>query len=220
MLKAIIFDLDGTLLNTSPDIQYVLNRSLQKFSLPPVPMEKLYAMLGDGAYNLVYRAVPEGKKTLVEDVYNDYVPAYAVHDNSRTQLYEGEDEALTALKDAGVKLAVLSNKPQDATLAVCGAKLKKYNFDIIIGQGQFPLKPDPAAAEYIMRTLGVKREECIFTGDGDTDFHTAQNAGIECVSVLWGYRTKEQLQKCGATLFAENYTQYLQILQKKFAFRA
>lgn len=220
MIKAIVFDLDGTLLDTSRDIRFVLNNSLAKFGLPPVSSGALRAMLGDGAYNLVSRAVPAGRRDLVQAVYEDYVPAYASHDNSRTVLYQGEDGALKRLKAAGVKLAVLSNKPQDATLACCREKLGEYGFDMVVGQGRFPLKPDPSALYYMMDSLGVGKDECLFTGDGETDINTARNAGIQCVSVLWGFRSREQLAAAGGTLFAENYTQYLQILQQKFLLNA
>ena len=220
MVKAIIFDLDGTLLNTAPDILRVLNCSLEKFSLPKVDLGSLYMMVGDGAHKLIERAVPSDRQQLVEDVYRDYIPAFAACDNANTVLYPGEGEVLTRLKTAGVKLCVLSNKPQAAAENVCADKLGGYGFDIVLGQGSFPLKPDPAGAEYIMRSLGVKREECVFTGDGETDVRTARNAGMPCISVLWGFRSRDALERAGATVFAENYTQYLQILQEKFSFRA
>lgn len=220
MVKAIIFDLDGTLLNTAPDILRVLNRSLEKFSLPKVDLGSLYMMVGDGAHKLIERAVPSDRQQLVEDVYRDYIPAFAACDNANTVLYPGEGEVLTRLKTAGVKLCVLSNKPQAAAENVCADKLGGYGFDIVLGQGSFPLKPDPAGAEYIMRSLGVKREECVFTGDGETDVRTARNAGMPCISVLWGFRSRDALERAGATVFAENYTQYLQILQEKFSLRA
>ena len=153
-------------------------------------------------------------------MYRDYIPAFAACDNANTVLYPGEDEVLSRLKKAGVKLCVLSNKPQAAAENVCADKLGSYGFDIVLGQGRFPLKPDPAGAEYIMRSLGVKSEECVFTGDGETDVHTARNAGMPCISVLWGFRARDALERAGATVFAENYTQYLQILQEKFSLRA
>ena len=220
MIKAIVFDLDGTLLNTAPDIRRVLNASLKKFGFPPVSEDRLYMMVGDGAHKLIERAVPSYGRGLTEEVYRDYIPAFAACDNANTTLYPWEAEVLSRLKAAGIKMCVLSNKPQAAAENVCADKLGEYGLDIVIGQGRFPLKPDPAGVEHIMRELNVHREECIIVGDGETDILTAKNAGLPCISVLWGFRTREQLERSGGELFAENYARFLQILQEKFLLNA
>ncbi len=218
MLKAVIFDLDGTLLDTSADIHRVLNDALARFSLPQVTLERTVEMVGDGAYKLIERAVPAQSAALTRAVYEYYVPVFAACDNSLTRLYDGEDAALRLLKSCGVKLAVLTNKPQKAAEKVCADKLGEYGFDIILGQtDRFPLKPDPSAALCIAASLGVQPEECAFCGDGETDVRTAANAGMFGVAALWGYRKRECLESAGAKVFAKDFTQNLQILQKKFS---
>ena len=220
MLKLIIFDLDGTLLNTAEDIRTVLNASLAKFGLPAVSAQRLYAMVGNGARKLVERAVPPQNSDLIDAVYADYVAAYAAFNGSVAALYDGEEQALGRLSAAGVKFAILTNKPQRSADNVCADKLSRFTFCDVIGEGRFPLKPDPAAIRYIMEKNGVKEGECVMVGDGETDYLTAKNAGIPCVSALWGYRTQSQLEECGATLFARDFTQLFKILQKNFCFNA
>lgn len=216
MLKLIIFDLDGTLLNTAEDIRAVLNGSLAKFSLPTVTAESLYSMVGNGAYKLIERAVPPQNSNIIDEVYADYVAAYAEYNNSVAPLYEGEEHVLTALSAMGIKFAILTNKQQSSADNVCRAKLSRFTFCDIIGEGRFPLKPDPIAVQYIMDKNGIKEGECVIVGDGETDYQTAKNAGIPCISALWGYRTRRQLEECGANLFARDFAQLFQILQKKF----
>ncbi len=216
MLKLIIFDLDGTLLNTAEDIRAVLNGSLTKFGLPTVTAERLYSMVGNGAYKLIERAVPPQNSNIIDEVYADYVAAYAEYNNSVAPLYEGEEYVLTALSAMGIKFAILTNKPQSSADNVCRAKLSRFTFCDIIGEGRFPLKPDPIAVQYIMDKNGIKEGECVIVGDGETDYQTAKNAGIPCISALWGYRTRRQLEECGANLFARDFAQLFQILQKKF----
>jgi phosphoglycolate phosphatase len=215
MYKAIIFDLDGTLLNTSYDIQKVLNASLARFNLPQVSLDKTIEYVGNGAKKLVERAVASDDSNLIESVYRDYSVHFAACDNNLTCLYPGEDEVLTRLKAQNVKFAIVTNKPQDATEGVYKKHLSKYNFEVVVGQSQgVPLKPSPESTLSTIKKLGVKKDECLFVGDGETDIMTAQNAGIDCVSVLWGYRSKSQLSLSGGKIFAENYEQLYDIVTK------
>ena len=207
MIKAVIFDLDGTLLDTLPDIHDVLNHSLEKFLLPQIGIESTKKFVGNGAKKLVERAVGE-RAELLEIVYKNYSEEFANCFNNLTKMYPYEVETLEKLKAAGVALSILTNKPQRATERVYSKFLEKYGFSIVLGQTEYyPLKPDPTSTFAILEKLKVKKEECIFVGDGDTDIQTAKAAGIKCVSALWGYRTREELFAAGATDFAEDFTE-------------
>lgn len=205
MYKAIIFDLDGTLLDTSRDICKVLNDALRTFGCAEVSLEKTIEYVGNGARKLLERAAPPHFERF-EQLYNYYRVKFAACDNALTTLYPGESAFLKEAKDRGIKLAVLSNKPDDAAQEVGKNFLAPFGFDLILGQtGQFGLKPDPAAVFYIMDKLGAGREECLFVGDGETDVATAANAGIDCASVLWGFRTAAQLEAAGAKLLVSSF---------------
>lgn len=205
MVKAILFDLDGTLLNTSVDICNTLNESLSLFGLPRVSLENTIKFIGNGAKQLIVRAVGE-KTNYIERVFSDYVVRFAACGNASTTLYEGEKQFLLAAKRAGIKLAVITNKPQNATDVVCKQFLSEFGFDFIIGMSdRFALKPNPESTLYVMTQLGVNKEEYIFVGDGETDVLTAKNAGITGVSALWGYRDRKTLENNGAVNFANNY---------------
>lgn len=206
MYKAVLFDLDGTLLNTSRDICKVLNGTLSHFNLPTVSLEKTIEYVGNGAKMLVRRAVPEGANVNFEEVLSHYLVHFASCDNSLTTLYPGEEEALNALISSGIKLGIVTNKPQDATDAVYSKLLKMFNFGVVSGGSKrFQLKPDPTATLNAAYMLGVLPKDCLFVGDGETDVKTASNAGMKCLSVLWGYRSKEQLAAAGATDFVDGY---------------
>lgn len=208
MKKAVIFDLDGTLLDTSGDICKVLNGSLAAFGLPAVSRQKTLEYVGNGAKILVERALPAGKKHLLEDVYAHYAAHFAVCDNSLTCLYDGEEEVLRALKDAGIALGIVTNKPQAATVRVYEKYLSRFGFGQVLGQSEkFPLKPNPAGALRMLKEFGVEKKDCLFVGDGETDVQTAKNAGIDCVSVLWGYRSRAQLKAAGASQFVNKYNE-------------
>ena len=212
MYKIIIFDLDGTLLNTSEDIRAVLNNSLKKFGLPQLTYEQTLRFVGNGAKKLIERAIG-GNSELFERVYNDYSVNFAACENNLTTPYAGCREFLTECNKRGIKLAIITNKPDDATAGVYKKWLSEFAFDRVIGQSdKFPLKPDAAATLSVINGLGFDKSECVFVGDGETDVQTAKNAGIKCVSALWGFRRREQLAAAGATLFAESYKELSEII--------
>lgn len=216
MIKAIIFDLDGTLLDTSHDIHKVINASLNKFGLDQISYTDTLKFIGDGAKKLVERAVGE-RTDMLNNVYSDYSERFANCDNKLTCLYPEEVETLNKFNEAGIHLAIVTNKPQRATEHVYADFLSNFNFNIVLGQTEYyPLKPNPASTFAILEKLGVKAGECLFVGDGETDVKTAKAAGLKCVSVLWGFRTEEQLLKAGADSFAEKFSDLERYVFYKF----
>ncbi|MCD8206062.1 MAG: HAD-IA family hydrolase [Clostridia bacterium] len=212
MVKAILFDLDGTLLDTSSDIQKLLNECLLMHGLPGITPKETRKFIGNGARALVERAVKE-RADLVDVVLSDYVPRFAVCDNCLTRLFEGEAEFLTAAKRKGVKMAVVTNKPQRATENVCSQFLSEFSFDLLLGaKGDYPLKPSPDGTYLALETLGLSACDALFVGDGETDIETARAAGVRCVSALWGYRSKEELMSFGAKEFAESFSDLMKFI--------
>ncbi len=192
------------------DLHFVLNESLEKFGLPRLSEKEVKKLIGNGAKRLVEDAVGSENSKIADSVYSYYSEQIANCANERTELYCGEESVLKTLKNQGVKLAVVTNKPQKAAENGCAKHLSKFGFDCIIGQtDEFPLKPNPSSTIAVMKKLRVKSDECLFVGDGETDVLTAKAAGIKCVSALWGYRTVNQLEAVGATCFAEKFTDLL-----------
>lgn len=214
MYKAVIFDLDGTLLDTSRDICRILNFTLSKFSLPQITLEQTMQYVGNGAAKLVERATPTISVKEREEVLRRYTKLFGESDNSQTFLYPEEEEALSALCAAGVKLAIVTNKPQKAADGAYAARLAQFKFEKVAGADGKPLKPDPTLTLSVIEEFGLKRGECVFVGDGETDVQTARNAGIDCISVLWGFRSRECLSAAGATRFAESFSKLADMILK------
>ena len=213
-MKAVLFDLDGTLLNTLADIRYYVNETLRSFSDPEISEEQARTFVGDGAKRLIERSLPQGATNL-EECYLHFKEHFAKSENERTTLYEGEMQVLTALKEAGYQLGVVTNKPQDATEGCIQKFFPQGFFDYVGGDsGMFPIKPDPTPARFAALYLRVAPLDCVFVGDGETDVLTAKNAGMRGISTLWGYRTKQQLQAVGANAFASSFEELGKILQK------
>ena len=139
--------------------------------------------------------------------------AFVGCDNALTTLYDGEEQALKDFGDKKIRLAVLTNKPQRAAENVCKKHLDKFGFDFVVGQTDgVPLKPDPYTTLKLIEKFGVKKSECVFVGDGETDVQTAARAGIKCISVLWGIRTRSQLLNAGGSIFAESYNRLQKLI--------
>ena len=203
-MQAVLFDLDGTLLNTLRDIRNSVNGALKEFGYPAITEDETRRFVGDGAYELMRRAVPENGD--VDGCFAAFERIFAANDGGETAPYEGARECLAALKKRGIKLAVVTNKPQYATEKLV-EKFFPDTFDFVAGDsGLFPCKPDPTLARYCALSLRVPMGECVFVGDGETDVLTAKNAGMKGIAVLWGYRGREELERAGATDFAENYS--------------
>ncbi len=205
MIKAIFFDLDGTLLDTLPDICACVNEVLAAHGHPPVTQEQTRDYVGDGARQLIERALPAGAAD-VDVCYEDFRTRFRASKNERTRLYPGEREALARFRARGLLLGVVTNKPQDAAERVLKQFFSQDCFAFIGGDtGMFPCKPDPSLARYAALTLRLAPAECVFVGDGETDARVAVNAGMCGVSALWGYRTRSGLEAAGAVRFADSY---------------
>lgn len=194
MKIGIIFDLDGTLLDTLEDLTDAVNVALEKNGYPPRTLEEMRYFVGNGAGHMLRCAAPEGAD--LQPVMDTFVAWYADHCRDKTQPYEGIDEALEELKKE-YPLAVVSNKPDYAVKLICDAM-----FPDVYGVGEqpgIPRKPAPDLLRSTMNQIGV--DTCIYVGDSDVDIATARNAGVSCISVLWGFRTKEDLCNAGGTCF-------------------
>lgn len=211
MTQAVFFDLDGTLLDTLPDIHTVLNETCAQFGYPALTLEQTKRYVGEGARRLIERALPAGAPN-ADACFEWFKTHYAESDNSQTKPYEGVPALLQELKRRGLKLAVVTNKPQGATEHTIG-KFFPGLFDFVGGDsGMFPCKPDPSLARYAALTLRASPAESAFVGDGEPDVLTAKNAGMRGISVLWGYRTREELSKVGAREFVSSAEELLKKL--------
>lgn len=214
MNKLIVFDLDGTLIDSVPDIKDCINDMLKKFGHKERQLSEIKQMIGHGARNLVKNAIGEDltKDQLQArlDYYNDI---YTNSGSPKTKLFDGIANVLNEFKARGFLLAVLTNKPQETTDDVYNTYLSEFGFDCVIGQRpEFKIKPDPDALLYLLEKLNVKKENAFFVGDGETDVQVGINAGVKSVAVLWGYRTKNQLESAGATIFANEPKDLLNLI--------
>lgn len=202
MKKAVIFDLDGTLTDSIHSIKYSGDKALEAFGYGPFSEEQYKYFVGDGAANLVKRALAaggDGKLVHFEEAYARYREVFRENCMYRVQPYEGIRELLAFMKEQGVKVAVLSNKPHAETVNVIESLFGKDYFDVIQGQKEnVAIKPSPEGVFLILGELGLEVSDILYLGDTATDMKTGKSAGAFTVGALWGFRDRKELEEGGA----------------------
>lgn len=199
--KAAVFDLDGTLINSLPDLAASGNILLASYGMPPHPEDAYRYFVGNGWRKLVERIMPEADEGRVEEALARYKAIYEGKMTERTKPYDGIPELLRGLRERGLALAVCTNKHVDAAKTLVEKYFPEGVFSVVEGDRPgVPKKPDPAHLRAVMERLGVKPEETLYLGDSGVDMETASRGGAYPVGVLWGFREKEELISCGAKL--------------------
>ncbi len=214
MLKLCIFDMDGTVVNTINSISYFANRALNMYGLPSIETDKFKKMVGNGARVLVERMMAEvgGSAEDFEKVFPEYNTTYDNDFLYLTEAYEGVCDMLKALRDLGVKTAILSNKPDGTAKKVSDALFGDDLINVCYGAREgIALKPDPTGVFEIMKEFGVSRDEVLYIGDTGTDIKTSKNADLTSIGVLWGFRDRAELESAGANYIIAHPSEIIDI---------
>ena len=213
--KAVIFDLDGTLLNTLEDLKDSVNYALKRYDMPKRSLEDIRHFVGNGVEKLVERAVPEGtEKEAGEKVFAAFKEYYTLHCNDKTGPYPGISSLLADLKERGFQMAVVSNKLQEGVDALNEQYFKKF-FSVAIGAREgIRKKPAPDTVLEALRILNISGQEAVYVGDSEVDIATAANARMDCITVAWGFRTRKEQEDAGATVFVEKPEDIISLLYR------
>ncbi|HXK70212.1 MAG TPA: HAD family hydrolase [Caldisericia bacterium] len=199
--KAVVFDLDGTLLNTLTDLANSMNSVIVRFGFSPHPVSDYKYLAGGGVEELVIKALPDDVKdeNLIKKLVNELLREYEKHCFDTTHPYDNIPELLDKLMEKGIRMAVFSNKQDKFTKIMVSKLLPKAKFEVVLGaRDNVPKKPDPTSVFEIANTMKLSTEEFIYLGDSGIDMKTALAAGMYPVGALWGFRTKEELLEAGA----------------------
>ena len=216
--KTYIFDLDGTLLDTLGDLAASVNYALRTHGMPDHSLDDVRQFVGNGVRLLMERAVPDGAMNpLFDEAFSTFRQHYMTHSLDTTRPYDSIPETLTALRERGNHIAVVSNKMMAATQELC-RHFFQGTVEVAIGENEnqgIQKKPAPDTVFAVLKALGVGKDEAVYVGDSDVDIQTAANAGIPCVSVLWGFRDRDFLLSHGATTLISNPSQLLYLNQTR-----
>ena len=214
--RLVIFDLDGTLLDTVADLANATNQALEQCGFPTHPVEAYYQFVGNGINKLFARALPaeSNNEENVLRIRSLFVPFYNEHNADCSCPYAGVVDLLCRLQSSGVQIAVASNKYHEATLKLVTHFFPDIDFAAIYGQREsIPIKPAPDVVYDILRDTGIAKEDTLYVGDSGVDMQTARNAGVESVGVAWGFRSVEELLENGASHIIHKAEEILRIIE-------
>lgn len=209
----IIFDLDGTLLNTLEDLMDAVNYALGQFGYPERTLPEIRNFVGNGARKLIERSLPDGTAADIDGILQVFRAYYSLHCEDKTSAYEGVAELLKQLADEGFKLAIVSNKPDSAVKDLNRAWFSGYVQAAAGEKEGIRRKPAPDMVENALAELGSSKSRAVYVGDSEVDIQTAANAGLNCISVAWGFRDVEFLRKNGAAVIANTPAEVYDIMK-------
>lgn len=213
--KLVVFDLDGTLVNSLVDLAVAVNKGLEKANLPTHKVESYKQFVGNGRDKLIDRAMGSSctdreLRSIVKSTFDTY---YSAHCNDNTDAYSGCAQMLSELKEMDVMTAVLSNKPDEFVSEILSKVYPSHSFTLAWGRKpEFSEKPDPQSLNAMLTALNVEKSECLYIGDSNVDVFTAQNAGVDMLGVDWGFRGRDELLSAGAKIVvstADEITEYV-----------
>lgn len=210
---AVIFDLDGTLLNTLDDLMDSVNYSLKKYGMPERSYEEIRHFVGNGVQKLIERAVPEGAESdVIERTFAAFEKHYMLHCNDKTHVYPGIMQLLAELKKRDIKQAIVSNKLQSGVQSLYELYFKEYVQTAIGAKDGIRKKPAPDTVLEALRQLNVPKERAVYVGDSEVDIATAANVGMDCITVTWGFRNRQELAEAKAAIYADYPEEILKLL--------
>ncbi len=200
-IKAILLDLDGTLLDTLDDLTDSVNHALKSLDFPQHTKEEICSFVGNGVKNLILRSIPQNA---TDDDFKNCLALFKSHYEknkaNKTKPYDGILPVLSELKAQGYSLAIVSNKHDDAVQGLLGRFFSDYADFALGNTDKLPKKPAPDMVYHTLDVLGISRSSAVYVGDSEVDIETAKNAGLPCISVTWGFRSEELLIKSGADI--------------------
>lgn len=211
--ELIVFDMDGTILDTLEDLKNSMNHTLRLYNMPERTLDEIRSFVGNGIRKLIERAAVSGTpETIIEAIHKDFMKHYEVHCADFTKPYDGVNDLILELKSRGYKTAVVSNKAHDAVLDLCDQFFPAL-FDLALGEKpEIAKKPAADMVNLALEKLQISREKAVYIGDSDVDVATARNSNLDMIAVDWGFRTREFLVEQGAKTIVSHPEEILQLV--------